>query len=96
MKAFISQPMKGKTDEQIRKERAAVIAELEQRKHTVIESVFDPAPDNVQLSVWCLGRSIQLMAEADFVVFMKDWLAARGCRIEHEICKQYGIAREYQ
>jgi hypothetical protein len=31
------------------------------------------------------------MAKADRVYFMPGWRAARGCRIEHLCCLQYGI-----
>lgn len=95
MKAFISQPMKGKTTEQIKAERSAVVADLEKRGHTVLDSVFDKVPSDCNEAAWCLGRSIQLMSNADFAVFMPGWIDARGCRIEHEVCKQYGIPKEY-
>ena len=44
MKVFISQPMRGKTDEQIRKERNKVIANLEYVYRDgveILDSVFD-------------------------------------------------------
>lgn len=38
-----------------------------------------------------LGMSIELMSDADLVVFAEGWQYARGCRIEHRICQDYGI-----
>lgn len=38
-----------------------------------------------------LGRSIQMMANADIVVFYGKWKQAKGCLVELEVAKQYGI-----
>ena len=48
-KLFISQPMRGKTDEEIIKERKALIADVYMKTHEefgVIESFFEDAPDD--------------------------------------------------
>ena len=31
------------------------------------------------------------MAEADVVYFGSNWKSARGCKIEYEVAKEYGI-----
>ena len=36
-----------------------------------------------------LGASIQLMEDADLVIFDKDWDKAKGCRVEREIVETY-------
>ena len=41
--------------------------------------------------MYCLAHSIQCLADADIVYFAEGWENARGCKIEHEIAKQYGI-----
>lgn len=38
-----------------------------------------------------LGIAIQKLAECDAAFFVGDWRNARGCRIEHEVCKEYKI-----
>lgn len=38
-----------------------------------------------------LGRSIQLMADADLVLFMPGWNGADGCLVEHLTAIRYGI-----
>ena len=40
MKIMISQPMNGKTTEQIRKERVELVKELESQGHEVLDTVF--------------------------------------------------------
>ena len=88
MKIMISQPMKGKSEEQIRTERENVIKELEAQGHEVIDTVFDFGPEKNPIHY--LAKSIETMAEIDCVVFMQGWNQARGCRIEYQIALEYG------
>jgi hypothetical protein len=93
-KLFISQPMRGKTDEEILAVREQAVASAERElgeKVEVIDSFFQNTPNNPNTSLWCLGRSLQLMADADVVYFAKDWEKYRGCRIENECAIEYGI-----
>lgn len=91
MKLFISQPMKGKTDELILEERnkAAGLFILEGENVEVIDSFFKDAPVKAA-PLWYLGESIKLLGEADVVYFCKDWQKYNGCTIEHECAVRYG------
>lgn len=40
-----------------------------------------------------LARSILDLSGADVAMFIGDWQNYRGCRIEHECAKEYGIDR---
>ena len=95
MKFMISQPMAGKTIEQIRAEREGAVRLLEVRGHTVLDSVFtEPAPESIDnVALWYLARSLEVMAACDGVLFMPGWDApeARGCRIEYDAAKAYGL-----
>lgn len=92
-KLFISQPMRNKTDEEILKEREQAIEiaknclddEIE-----VVDSFFQNAPYDAK-PLWFLGKSIELLSGADIAYFADGWKDARGCRIEHECAKEYGI-----
>lgn len=92
-KIFISQPMRGKTDEEILKERDAAVFYVQElfndREIEVIDSFFKDAPHDAK-PLWYIGKSIQLMADADIVFFAEGWKDARGCKIEHECAVQYG------
>lgn len=93
VKVFISQPMNGKTDEEILKERNQLIdcaKEHYGENIEVIDSFFKGAPHNAN-PLWFLGESIKKLSEADVAVFAKDWEKARGCKIENECCISYGI-----
>lgn len=91
MKAIISQPMKGKTEEQIRQERAETIKQLEAMGYEVVDTVFPDFTDQGNVPLKYLAKSIEYIADADFVVFMPGWEEARGCRIERQCCMDYGI-----
>lgn len=93
MKIFISQPMKGKTNEEIKAERERLIAKA--REHygediEVIDSFFENAPADAR-PLWFLGKSLELLSTADVAVFAPDWESARGCRVENHCAIMYGI-----
>lgn len=89
MKIMISQPMKGKTNEEIRKEREYLVKEIESNGDIVLDTIFDEAPKNVDEAIFYLSESIKYLAKADAVFFMKGWEKARGCKIEHEVAVEY-------
>lgn len=94
-KLFISQVMRGKTDKEILAEREKAIKEAEKiigEPVEVIDSFFQSAPVDAK-PLWFLGKSIELLSTADVVYFAPGWEEARGCRIEHECAKEYGIDR---
>ncbi len=93
MKAFISQPMNGLTDEEIRAEREKAIASLKEKYGDdieIIDSFFENAPHDAK-PLWFLGKSIELLSTADVAYFCKGWENARGCRIENTCAIEYGL-----
>lgn len=91
MKVFISQPMRGRSDEEILAERNQIIEDV-RRDYPfleVLDSFFGDS--DMSRALEYLGESIKLLAQADLAVFAPGWQEARGCRIEYECCKQYGI-----
>ena len=93
-KLFISQPMKDKTDEEIKAERERAIKEAQEQlgeEVEVIDSFFENAPHDAR-PLWFLGKSLELLAMADVAYFAKGWEEARGCKIEHTCAIEYGIS----
>ena len=93
MKIFISQPMNGKTDTEIKTERLAAIEKIEEvygNDVEIVDSIITDAPDGAK-PLWYLGKSLQMLSEADGVYFMKGYESARGCIIEWEACHGYDI-----
>jgi hypothetical protein len=92
-KLFISQPMKGKTNVEIKKEREEAIRcakEMMSDEVEVIDSFFENAPAEAK-PLWYLGESLKLLSTADVAFFATGWKNARGCKIEHTCAQQYGI-----
>lgn len=98
-KVFISQPMRGKTSKEILAARNEVFTKLQdclpEYELRLIDSFITDMPDaNVKnKSVWYLGKSIQLLSEADIMLGPCDYLRYAGCNIETEVARAYGIQR---
>ena len=100
VRLFISQPMRGKSDEEIESEREDLIAIAKavyagRGEVEVIDSFFKgrlDVPADAKAPLYHLGKSLELLATADVVIFAERWRDARGCRIEHECAKQYGVS----
>lgn len=92
-KIFISQPMNGKTNDEILAVRNKAIESAEGvlgEKVEVIDSFFKDVPHEAK-PLWFLGESLKLLSEADVVFFAKGWEKARGCRIQNQCAIDYGI-----
>ena len=100
VKVFFSQPMHGLTDEEIKLERTYMLSEFRDYiinelgfdDDVVIQDVnndFDLKGPNGCGRLWYLGRSIQAIDEADYIVFHKDCAKAAGCCVEHAVGYNY-------
>ncbi len=92
-KLFISQPMRGKTDEEILLERNRAIETAKTKigeDVEVIDSFFKDAPVDAK-PLWYLAKSIELLATADIAYFVNGWDKMRGCKIEYECATEYDI-----
>lgn len=94
-KLFVSVPMKGRTEEEIKAsvQKMKKIAEIcEGEELELIDSyIEDNPPKDSKEAIWYLGESLKKLAQAD--VFMGicenfDW---NGCYIERETAQRYGI-----
>lgn len=93
---FVSQPMRGKTEDEIIEVRDKAIERLSRRLNEgfeVDESYFtEDEPKDVKNSgVYWLGKSLELLSECDLVLFIGDWMSYRGCVVEYDACINYGI-----
>lgn len=91
MKVMISQPMRGKTEEQIRTEREELVKRLTEEGYRVIDTIFaEEPPKDCDTAIYYLAKSIEAIGKIDGVVFMQGWENARGCKIEHNVAVEYG------
>ena len=99
-KVMISQPMAGKTDEEIKTAREKAIEYLRDRGYEVVNTLFtdewyskDKMEERevVQIPLCFLAKSLENMSLCHAVYFCKGWENARGCRIEHDAAVAYGL-----
>ena len=101
MRVFISQKMNGLSEEEILKTREEairyakfVIGLAPGDTFEFIDSYFSFYPEDAT-PLFFLGKALELLSTADVCVFVGNWENARGCRIEHDCCLEYGIPRVY-
>jgi Asp-tRNA(Asn)/Glu-tRNA(Gln) amidotransferase A subunit family amidase len=83
--------MAGKTEEQVKAERADTVKKLEAAGYEVVDTVFPNFTNEGNIPLKYLAKSLEAIADVDMVFFMPGWEAARGCRIERQCCANYGI-----
>lgn len=105
MKAMLSQPMAGKTEEEIQETRDKAVAALKDMGYDIVNTLFtDEWYDNekmkergvVQVPLCFLAKSLEHMSLCHAVYFCKGWEKARGCVIEHEAAKAYNLEIIYE
>lgn len=103
MKAMLSQPMGGKTEKEIlqTKEKAVVI--LAEKGYKLVNTYFNFDDEQLlknkgvkNIPLYRLAKSLEEMSKCHAVYFCKGWENARGCKIEHETAKAYGLNMIYE
>lgn len=94
-KLFVSVPMKGRTEEEIKAsiQKMKKIAEIyEGEELELIDSyIEDNPPKDSKEAVWYLGESLKKLARADVFVGIDEAYDWNGCCIERETADKYGI-----
>jgi len=104
-KAMLSQPMAGRTNEEIVTTRERAVKALEGRGYEVINTLFTDewysreqmeARGVVQVPLCFLAKSLENMSLCHAAYFCKGWENTRGCRIEHDAAVAYGLELIYE
>lgn len=104
-KAMLSQPMGGKTDDEIVSTRERAIKILTGMGYEIVNTLFtdewysDEKMDErgvVNRPLCFLAKSLENMSKCHVAFFCKGWENARGCRIEHEAALAYGMQIIYE
>lgn len=104
-RAMLSQPMAGKTDDEIKETREKAIKTLENKGYEIVNTLFTDEWYSkekmaergvVQIPLCFLAKSLENMSLCHAAYFCKGWKNARGCRIEHEAAKAYGLDIIYE
>ena len=98
-RVFISQPMKGLTNRQIRIQRESAkdaINDMYSGEDIIFVNDLPKAMEYDGIVRFVnplkqLGKSIKKLSDADIAYFCEGWKNARGCRIEHECATEYKI-----
>lgn len=95
-KLFISCPMKGRTEEDIKKsmEKMHKMAELifDQELEVIPTWIDEDAPEGtVTHGLWYLGESIKMLANADYYIGVECYDYFSGCYIENMAAREYSV-----
>ena len=94
-KLFISCPMRGRTEENIRKsmEKMHKIAEIvfDQKLEVIPTYIEHDPPETTDKRIWYLGQSILMMADADFYIGIRWTEDFVGCEIENKVASCYNL-----
>lgn len=105
MKAMLSQPMAGKTEEEIITTREKAIATLQAMGYEIVNTLFTDewysqesmsTRGVVQVPLCFLAKSLENMSLCHAAYFCKGWEKARGCKIEHDAAVAYGLKVIYE
>lgn len=103
---FISQPMTGKSEEEILATRQEAIDKIHQlaskdgEQVNIIDSYIDDATRNefqgrmgdaINWDIYWLSQSLQKLALADTIWLCDGWEYSKGCNVELECAIQYGL-----
>ena len=104
-KAMLSQPMGGKTNDDIVETRERAIEYLSSAGYEIVNTLFTDEWYNtenmqargvVQIPLCFLAKSLENMSLCHVAYFCRGWENARGCRIEHDAAKAYGLEIIYE
>lgn len=105
MKAMLSQPMAGKTEQEIIETRERAISSITENGYEIVNTLFTDewyskeameARGVANIPLCFLAKSLENMSLCHAAYFCKGWEQARGCRIEHEAAKAYGLTIIYE
>lgn len=105
LKAMLSQPMAGKTEEEIVATREKAMAALKEKGYEVVNTLFTDEWYSkeqmqkrgvVQIPLCFLAKSLEKMSLCHAAYFCKGWEKARGCKIEHDAAVAYGLEIIYE
>ena len=103
---FISQPMTGKSEEEILATRQKEIEKIHQlaskdgEQVNIIDSYIDDATRNefqgrmgdaINWDIYWLSQSLQKLALADTIWLCEGWEHSKGCTVELSCAMRYGL-----
>ena len=102
---MLSQPMAGKTDEEIIETRERAIKVLHEKGYEVVNTLFtdewysEESMEErgvVNRPLCFLAKSLENMSLCHVAYFCKGWEKTRGCKLEHDAAVAYGLDVLYE
>ena len=102
---MLSQPMAGKSKEEIIATREKAIKALEEKGYEVVNTLFTDTWYSknqmalrgvVHIPLCFVAKSLENMSRCHAAYFCKGWEDARGCKIEHAAAIAYGLEIIYE
>ena len=97
-RAMISQPMRGKAENEIKSVKEKAVKFLTEQGYEVINTYFTDdfetsiaEQDVAQIPLYYLAKSLEKMSLCHAVYFCDGWEKTRGCKIEHDAAVAYGL-----
>lgn len=94
-KLFVSVPMRGRTEEEIKasiQKMKKIVEICEGEELELIDSyIEDNPPKDSKEAVWYLGESLKKLAQADVFIGIDDAYDWNGCYIERDTAQRYGV-----
>lgn len=88
---FVSQPMNGRSTNEIAKERSKIAEEFA-GEYAIADSFFDyTVVEGTSDPLYKLGNALEVMAGCDAAYFAPGWEKARGCLVEHMAAELYDV-----
>ncbi len=104
-KAMLSQPMAGKSDQEIVATREMAVEVLRKKGYEIVNTLFTDewygreamkSRGVVQIPLCFLAKSLENMSLCHAAYFCKGWEKTRGCKIEHDAAVAYGLEVIYE
>lgn len=104
-KIMISQPMAGLEETDIISTRDRFLLFAKENNYEVVNTLFTDSWYSqsemesrgvTKIPLCFLAKSLENMSRCNVVYFADGWEFARGCRIEHQVAKDYGLEIIYE
>jgi len=103
--AMVSQPMTGKSEEEVKRVRKDAIKKLCELGYEVVATTYVNEEEHkkylksktiIQHPIFYLSKTLEQMSFCNAVYFCKGWSNSKGCMIEHYVASIYGLTMIYE
>ena len=89
---MLSYPMKGKSREEVEKIRDEMIDVIFDKlgdTYIIMDTIIKDIDSKTELE--CFAESVYHLSQSETLLMGEGWEESRGCKLEHDIAKAYGL-----